>query len=292
MSRNQLNLLLLALVAGLTLTVVLTQEEETPKRPLLAGLDAEQIDRIAIRHPGAEEIRLQKQGGVWQLAAPGQARAEAVEVAALTDLAALESARQLQADAVDLAELGLAPPKYEIEINDRLLRFGGIEPLEYERYVRVGDTIHLVSDPPSAALDAEHADLVSKQLLPAGRQIARLELPELSLSQGEQGWTLSPPQADVGTDQMQALVDAWSRARALWNQMPPEDADYADKPEIRLHLDDGSVVELRLVDREPQLILAQPAAQVHHHLSKALAEELLQLPAPEAVEEASAETES
>lgn len=292
MSRNQLNLALLALVAGLTLTVVLTQDEETPKVPVLAGLSADAVDRIAIRHPGSEEIRLEKADGIWHVTAPGQARAEAVEVAALTDLAELESKRQLKPADVSLADLELEPAKYEIQLNDRLLQFGGIEPLEYERYILADDTIHLLSDPPSAALDADFSDLVSKQILPAGRQIVGIELPELSLNKDDSGWSLSPPQADVSTDQMQALVDGWSRARALWNEKPKADVDYTDKPKIRLRLDDGSQVELVLVDRQPQLILAQPAARVHHHLSKALADELLQLPEAADADPVSADTES
>lgn len=280
MNRNQLNLALLALVAGLTLTVVLTQEEETPKTPLLA-LEPSAVERIAVRHPQAEEIVLERQAGQWRLTAPGQAPAEAIEVSALTDLAALKSERQLAAADVDLAELGLSPPKYEIQLNDALLQFGGIEPLEHERYVKVGETIHLISDPPSAALDDDPADLVSKQLVPAGRQIVGLVLPDLQLHRGDgSGWTLSPPQAAVSAsaDQMQALVDGWSRARALWNQSPDAGIDYQGKAEIQLQLDDGSQVDLVLVARDPQLILAQPKARVHHHLSKALADELLALP--------------
>lgn len=293
MNRNQLNLALLALVGGLTLTVVLTQEEETPKLPLV-GLEPSAIERIAVRHPDADEILLQRQAGQWRLTAPGEAAAEAIEVSALTDLAALESERQLAVADVDLAQLGLAPPKYEIQLNDALLQFGGIEPLEHERYIRVGDTIHLVGDPPSAALDSDPSDLVSKQLLPAGRQIVGLVLPEFQLHRGEAaGWTMSPPQTEpASADQMQALIDAWGRARALWNQSPDDEVDYRGKPEIQLLLDDGSQVDLVLVDREPQLILAQPKAGVHHHLSKALADELLALPEPEAAEAEPAATES
>lgn len=293
MNRNQLNLALLALVGGLTLTVVLTQEEETPKVPLVT-LEPSEVERIAVRHPDAEEIRLQRQGGQWRLTAPGEAAAEAIEVSALTDLAALESERQLIAADVDLAQLGLAPPQYEIQLNDALLQFGGIEPLEHERYIRVGDTIHLVGDPPSAALDSDPSDLVSKQLLPAGRQIVGLVLPEFQLHRGEvSGWTMSPPPSEpASADQMQALIDAWGRARALWNQSPDDDVDYSGKPEIQLLLDDGSQVDLVLVDREPQLILAQPKAGVHHHLSKALADELLALPEPEVAEVEPGATES
>lgn len=293
MNRNQLNLALLALVGGLTFTVVMTQEEETPKLPLVT-LEPTAVERIAVRHPDAAEILLQRQAGQWRLTAPGEAAAEAIEVSALTDLAALESERQLAVADVDLAQLGLAPPKFEIQLNDALLQFGGIEPLEHERYIRVGDTIHLVGDPPSAALDADPSDLVSKQLLPAGRQIVGLVLPELQLHRGEAaGWTLSPPQTEpASTDQMQALIDAWGRARALWNQSPDGEVDYSGKPQIQLRLDDGSQVELVLVDREPQLILAQPKAGVHHHLSKALADELLALPAPETAEAEPAATES
>lgn len=284
MNRNRLNLLLLALVTGLTLTVLLTREEEELPVPVLADLNTDQVNSIRISYPDQPAIELRQQDQQWQLTAPVSAVAEAIEVSALTDLAALTSTRQLAAAELDLAQLGLAPPKFEIRLNDQLLQFGGIEPLEYQRYVMVGDTVHLVSDPPSAALDEDFTDLISKQLVPPGRKLTAVKLPDLLLSQDDPGWALSPPQSDVSADQLQQLADAWSSARALWQQAPEDDVDYSDQPQIELSLDDGSQIQLRLYAREPQLILARPAAQVHYHLSKALADELLQLPpAAEAV---------
>ena len=278
MNRNRLNLLLLALVAGLTLTVVLTPDEEVAPVPLLADLSADQLSSISISYPDQPNIELRKQDQQWQLTAPVSAVTEAIEVGALTDLVALSSTRQLAADDLDLAQLSLLPPKFEIRLNDQLLKFGGIEPLEYQRYVQVGETVHLISDPPSAALDADFSDLISKQLVPPGRKLTSVKLPDLLLSQADPGWALSPPQSDVSADQLQQLADAWSKARALWNQAPEGELDYSDQPQIELGLDDGSQIQLRLYAKEPQLILARPAAQVHYHLSKALADDLLGLP--------------
>lgn len=277
MNRLQLNLALVVIVGALAATLYLTREQPEKGPPLTPLTDAT-LERIRIEHPGAPAIVLQKQDGAWQLTAPVHAAADAMEVASIVSLAGAEAQRKLSVAEVELKELKLDPPQYTLTLNDTRLDFGDSEPIDFRRYVRVGDDVALIAEPSAAALDADYSDLVAKELLPAGAEIQSLALPDLTVARSTDGqsWVLMPDQADVGADQKQQLVDAWRSARAMWNAA----AEGGPGEPVTILLKDGRVFELVVVARTPQLIIENPALKVRHTLSKALEGELLQLPAP------------
>lgn len=285
MNRLQLNLALLVLALGLGGALYFSAEEKAPGAPLTA-IAEDALTRIAIEHPGRPAIVLEKQKGAWRLTAPVSAAADPLEVASLTNLAGLERKRELPVAGLALAELGLAPAAYTVRLNDQVLEFGAVEPIEFRRYIRRGETVALTEDPPSTALDADYSDLVAKDLLPPGAEILEIQVPGLSLRRAADstGWSLGPGQADVCADRKQKLVDAWRGARAMWNALRPEPGqDSAENPAqgldepVRIVYQGGSL-DLRVIAREPQLILENPATKVRYTLSKALEGELLRLP--------------
>ena len=284
MNRTRLNLLLLAVVTGLVLAVAWERRQAEDVTVPLLPFGENDVASIALRHPGKPAIELRRIDGSFQLTAPFEAPAEAVEVAGILNLTSLDSERQLAVTDVSLAELELDPPNYEVQINDTVLQVGGVEPIEFRRYLRIGDTVHLVPDPPSAALDADPSDLVAKRLIPADRTIVQIELPELTLAAADPGWTLLPDDPEASADQKQQLVDAWQNARAMWHKLPDDFG--ATKPDIRITLDDGSTVTATIVKRDPQLVLGRPDLGIHQHLSRALVDTLLRLPDPPAEDEA------
>lgn len=274
--RGKLNLALLAAAAGLGLAVYLSQEKEE-KGPPLTALAPDSVARIAVEHPGTDAIRLEKRGSTWWLAAPVETVADEIEISALLGLADKESKERLEG--AKLPELNLDPPQYTVTLNDTAIAFGGVEPLQYRRYVKVGETVHLIEDPPSAALDKDYADLVAKSLFPADAQIERIQLPKLSLSKDKEGnWILQPADPKATTDQMQKLADGWKNARSMWNELAKGQKPQGDP--VIVTLKDGSAVKFLVVERDPQFKLYRPDLGVRFVLSKALTEELLKLPAP------------
>jgi hypothetical protein len=158
------------------------------------------------------------------------------------------------------------------------LEFGGLDPIESRRYVRLGETVHLIEDPPSAALDADYHDLVARRLLPEDAQLTRIQLPGLSLTRSDKtGWTVTPAGADQGADAAQALADAWLRAQAMW--VTPLDRRRRAQGEVRIQAGEESF-RFVILDRQDQLLLARPELGVQFALSKTLASELFQLKAP------------
>ena len=273
--RARLNLGLLAAAVGLGVAVFVANRKEPPGPPL-TPYQAGAIERIALEHPGVPAIRLEKKDGHWRLVEPVQAEADEFEVNALVGLADRQT--QLKVEGGVAKELGLDPPAYTLTLNDRAIAFGGVESLEYRRYVQTPDGTFLIEDPPGAALDKEYADLVSKDVLPKGAAIERLELPRLTLAKGESGWSLTPADPKATPDQMQKLAEAWAGARSMWNEMARDAKATGER--VKVTLQGGATREFVIVAREPQLKLHRPDLGVTLVLSKALADELLKLPDP------------
>jgi hypothetical protein len=278
MQRNRLNIALALVLAGLGLAIFFSQKKEEKKPPLTA-LVPENIARVTIEHPGAATIKLEKQGGVWWLTEPVKTEADKFEVNGILAIATLEQKKVLSPADVKLAELGLDPPQYSVTLDDQKLAIGGLEPLQFQRYIKSGEVLALTDDPPSAALDADYADLVNKSVIPDGADIQKIEVPGLTLAKGADGkWFVSPPDPAASADQMEKFAQAWRNAKSLWNEFDANAKD-AKGDAVTLTLKDRTLTYL-VVSREPQLQLERPEVGVRLNLSKALAEELLKLPAP------------
>lgn len=275
MQRNVLNMMLGVAAIGLGAAVLYSQKKDV-KGPPLTPLAVEAINHIRIDHPGSPVIELTKTSSVWSLVAPVKVEADPFEVNGVLAVASLEAQTTLDPAQVALKELKLDPPQYTVTLNDQKLDFGGEEPIQFRRYIRTNGKIVLVSDPPSAALDADYSDLVVKTLLPAGADIQSIELPDLTIRKRDdaKGWTLSHGGEDATSDSKQKLVDAWKNARALWNAAAPADAK-GDR--IKVTTKTGAI-EFIVTQREPQLILARPDLGVSYTLSAEVMKEMLQLP--------------
>lgn len=285
MKRSHLNLVLLAVAGGLGAAVWFAQET-VEKGPPLTALQQDAITRIAVEHPGKPAIRLEKKDGAWHLTAPVQSETDKYEIGGILSLADLEVKSKLDAG-VDRAALELDPPKYTVTLDDTRIALGGAEPIKYRRYVESGGVIGLVDDPPSAALDADYSDLVSKAVVPEQASLKKIELPGLVLEKNAEGIWSSPQQGEATAAQVAQLADAWKTARALWNAAEPPEGSTGDA--VRLTLDDGRVIELIVQARDPQLVLASKALGVRYTLSKVLDAELFKIPEPEAEAGASAD---
>ncbi len=276
MKRARLNLGLFAVAIGLGVAVFVAQKKE-PAGPPLTAFKPDAVTHIAIEHPGAAIIRLEKQNGRWQLVAPIIAEADEFEVNGLVALADRETKKKLEGGV--LKELDLDPPQFTLKLNDSVIGFGGVEPLEYHRYVKAGESTYLIEDPPGSAMDREYADLVSKNLFPPGSEIERIELPKLALAKSSDGkWAVTPADPKATPDAMQKLADGWKDARSMWNEMAKDAPAGGEK--VKVTLKGGVLREFVVAARDPQLKLLRPDLGVTFVLSKALADELLRLPAP------------
>lgn len=281
-NQQKLNLVLAVAVVGLGAAVALSHKKEAPKSEPLTALKMDAISHMVLSHPGAPDIVLDKTAGKWALSAPVQVAADPFELNSLLSVAISGSKSTIDPKDVKLADLGLDPPGFSLTLNDVKVNFGGVEPLNYRRYVESGGKIGQIDDPPASALDADYSDLVAKTLLPEGARIASISVPGLKVSRGvDDKWVAEPADPKAGADELQKFVDGWAGARSLWNAASPPPAKDAPAPQTAVvTLKDGPTISFNIVGRNPQLVLERTDLKVLYSLSKADVETLLKLPAP------------
>lgn len=285
MNRSALNAGLAALVLALGAGTWFAKQKMDAPKDTLTPLAAEGVNRILVEWPGSPAIELSRQGEDWFLQQPVKARADRFEAVGATSLASTAVQETVDGEGLDLKELGLDPPGHSVTLNDVKIEFGGMEPLQSRRYVRVGTQVQLIDDPATAALDKDYADLVSKDLFAASDELVKIELPGLTLSRDDKGqWTAPAGTANANPAALKALAEGWKSARAMWNELADGAEPAGDR--VRITTRAGTVQDYIVAATDPQLALYSPALKLRHQLSKALADELLKLPAPQAAEPA------
>jgi len=138
--RTLINLLLFALAGLLGLLVWWLQPQPLPA---LTSLSPEQVERIRISHAGGEEILLIRRSDGWSL---DGAPANTDRIEQLLGICATPSLRRFAVPTEDLRQFGLDRPVLRLWLNDLVLSFGTTDPVHGWRYVRLGETIHLIGD--------------------------------------------------------------------------------------------------------------------------------------------------
>lgn len=273
--RAWLNLWLAAALA--VLVWVVWQEPGHAPKPVvkLTPLAPAAIDHITLTNRSGT-LKLAKQNGAWQLQAPLQIAANEVRVDGLLQVAEAESRSQFPAPGKSLAPFGLDKPSATLRLNGTELKFGGTTPVDQQRYVQIGDVIHLIDDRYSFDLDADVDAYVSRDLVPSGTELSAIALPGLSLSRGKDGkWSATPMPHGVSQERMKALADAWREVQAL------RVAAYDKRPAqgtVGLTLAGGQTpLRYAIIARQPELILARPELGLQFYLAGDEAARLLEL---------------
>lgn len=281
MHRVLLNLVLLGVVLVLAAVLYFGGEDEDVDPPLTA-LSPAAIESITLAQTQGATLRLQKRDGRWQLIEPVQTPAEAAQAERLAALATTPVRSRLDDAGLDLAALGLAPPRFTLALDDQRLEFGMTEPLSGRRYVRRDGEVLLIDDPAGELVDGDYADLVARRLLPPGKTLVGIQTPAMQLQRDAEGSWTSVQQPAAPAEQLRATADAWAAAEALWTDRADAGAEGEAEGEgepVILRFADGSERRLLVLDREPQLVLADPQIGVRYTLAGDLAAKLLEPPA-------------
>jgi hypothetical protein len=290
-------LLLVFLALALTLVVVFEPGRERPPATVpLTTVDVTTLERLTIRRAGEPAIEIERRGGHWWLTAPWPAPVPALAYRIESTLGLL-AARREHSQAVaglDLSQFALDPPLLELEAGGEQLRFGNTHPINRQRHVQRAEDLHRIADFHFSAIDVDAAEWVATAPLPPEVSPTRIELPGRVLLLGKPAES-SAEAADApelvwsgptGDGELApgAVASAWREARA-WRVERLEDAEkslpgaeasaHADAatdpsgttPEAPLSgaLDpagvridwDGGQLQFRILQREPELILAR-----------------------------------
>ena len=269
-------------VALLALVWVVWQEPgHAPQSPpvKLTSLSPSAIDKLVIiNEKGA--ITLTKQDRAWRLTQPYDIAANGVRVNDVLDVVEAESSSQFPATGRDLSEYGLAKPAVRLRLNDTEIQFGGLAPVGQQRYVKLGDTIHLIADSYMFELTGDAAAWVSRNLVPPGKQITALKLPDVKVTRNDKGeWEVAPAAGAISADAVKTLMNEWGDAQAL--RVAPYEK-HADQGEVVLDIAGATqALTYHIIERKPELILARPEIGLQFYVASEQADRLLSFKAPQ-----------
>lgn len=284
-ARTLLNIGLFVFILLLVSLVLLKPGKQAEmKPPLLTELQQSDIQYIELRRANEPDIKLQRRDGVWYITEPYQLPANEFRAQSVSTLAEAKSHLQYDAKTIELKKFKLDKPEISIVLNNKVtLDIGGVDPIKNRRYVKNGDTLHLVSDTFYYQVVGKVTAYISYQILPPNIKLSKLVLPKFSLTLQEGDWKIKPEQKDVSADSINEFVNEWRHAQSL------EISEYkgkARKANIQVfHEAKDGRISFRLQKKNGNTFLIRNDLKLRYTLSDETAEKLQKLPEPPEPEE-------
>jgi hypothetical protein len=271
--RSLINIVLVAVVAGLAVFIAVAPEQEV--RVDLEPLSNENpraVSRVRLSSGTGENIELRRAEGIWHLVDPIRIAANDLRVNALIGVLGAPVHARIDASAEDLARFGLASPLGRILLDDVEILFGDTEPIHGRRYLLHDGRVALVDDAYFSHLSSSAANYASPALLGRDPSPRDIVLPGLRLYRDGDDWRLAAPDAGASADTVVQLVDAWRHAQATAVRPYEPSLDWND--EVLVELADGSL-KFDLARTRYEVILGRPELGIQYHLTKSTGERLL-----------------
>lgn len=271
-SRALLNIALFIFVALLATYIYINnqQQQQTSVSEQLTQLSADEVTKINIRH-NQRHIELKKQNGKWRMLQPIKIDANSFRIETILKMLNTVSHADYAATDLDEDKYGLAQASTSISFNDTRIDFGIVNPINNYRYVRVGDSVHLIDDYFYPLLSSQTGTLVARELISSDASIDKLELPEHTLYRDENNnWRSSN---EVGPDAINETLHHWQHGQAfgVHNYMPRDSL-----AEISVYLDgEPETVRFYITDTDPWLIIARPELDIEYHFNLEFHDRLL-----------------
>lgn len=265
-SRLATNLVLLAIVAILGYIIFNTDSDDVESP--LSDFDITSADSIEIQHRDRYVV-LKKTGQKWRITRPLEIAANEFRINNLLKLLHGTSQAQYPVADIQLSRFKLDTPRTSIRLSNGRdaikLDFGTSNPINRLRYVRNGDTVHLVQDHLYPLISSQLGTLISPRLFPEDIEILSLKIPGYKLNRAGIEWQLQPEIEGFSSDNIQQLLDNWQHAEAFGVH------DYMERKQlgkVELGYRSGNITlsdNLVITDTDPWLIIARPAMGIEYH---------------------------
>ncbi len=128
------------------MTVYKSSRTGEPDRIRISHLNGEEVTKIILSRQGKEPLTFSKQAGQWKMVSPEQGEAEPDKIDNLLEILRVVSQTDYPVDQERLSEFGLEPPEITLRFDGLTIEFGSIAPISQQRYLRIGEALHLVND--------------------------------------------------------------------------------------------------------------------------------------------------
>jgi hypothetical protein len=279
--RNLLNLVLALFLAGLVTLVVFQPGKNKPApKALLTTFNPSDIQHIVVEQTQQPRIELKKHNGEWKMVKPFSIAANPIRVGNLLAILGTTSLAQYKDNTVDLAQLKLDKPDLILYLDKHKLSFGTTEALAGNRYVQIGNVVHLIQDRFTYLIRGPATSLISPALIPKGANLTALNVPGMTLTSTKNGWHVEPDKNVKSADQVNQLLDEWRYARAIRVTKISGASDSAPKKvinSITVKMADKTL-HFELGRTKDEILFSRLDNGLQYHFQTDTGEKLLKLP--------------
>lgn len=261
-----INLALLLLIATL-IGIAFFQPgiESTESRPTLTDLQSQLIKEITIRRPARKVIHLTKSADKWRITEPVKARASDFVVNEILSITQTPSLKQLEYnESTRPEEFGFNNPRAVIKYDNSELTFGDINPLNQLQYILYKRQVHMINGNVFLLLLRQYTDYIDRKLLDNNESPSAIKFADgkkLELVKGS--WVIKGQKKSPSADDLARVINEWRYANAL-RVAPYQKATTLGTIKI-FYKNNKTVLELDIVSRKPELILARPDEHLQYH---------------------------
>ncbi|MFW5431600.1 MAG: DUF4340 domain-containing protein [Methylophilaceae bacterium] len=266
-----LNLVLLALIAGLVAFLYLRPKTEIQSAPEheVSQLKLAGITAVKVEFPAKAAVTFNKVDGYWQMTAPYNLRADQLSVQRILSVVAATSKSKFPT--TDLAKYGLDNPLVKLTLagegGDATFVYGTYNTVTDEQYVAYKEGVYLLNAAYSEAASTQVTEMIDKNMLApsenkqlVGFDFARLDwedtLSNVAIEKGQ--WSTKKPKVTlVQNDMNEWLEFSWKQnpAKSVETYTPNLQEKY---PSFKVKLANGKTVHIDVLIESPSMMLARP----------------------------------
>lgn len=150
-TRSTLFLAFAVLLLAVAVYAELIREHAMLPAPLTA-LNPATVQTVQVRCTGCVTRKFERTQNGWRMLEPYALPANVEAVVRLVAVARAPVHERLRLHDYDLTKLGLAPAQMTLTLDTTVIEIGGEDPIDHDRYVRIGDELLRVPDRFSARL--------------------------------------------------------------------------------------------------------------------------------------------
>ena len=246
-NRLLLNGLLILVIISLASLIWLKPGIKEEQTQSLSHLSGNLVNKITIHRADQQDIQLEKKDQQWYMVSPQNIPASNIKVKLLLTLLSEKINSEYPAEGKDLKQFGLEPENISIQYNEESkIIFGMSHPISYDRYILKDNKILLISETVYGALKADIASFFNTHLIPTGKKVTKVELPE------------SYPSGDN-------ILTNWQLANAV-EVFTWDSKKQPSKGTIKLSLNNGEKLQYEIVETLPELMLGNAKLKAKYQI--------------------------
>lgn len=267
-----LNLVMLALVAGLVAFLYLRPKADTSSeiQHEVTALKLADFNAIKVEFPTQAATTFEKVDGLWRITAPYKTRADQLSVQRILSIIAAKTPNKYSA--TDVEKFGLNNPQIKLKLSGATgteeFIFGTFNTVTDEQYVAYKDGVYLLPASYAEAATVQPIEIIDKNPLAqieakqiAGFDYAHLEQWEdigLQVDIADGNWKTNAPKSKITNNELNEWLDySWKQAQAKKVEIYKPDRKIT-YPSFKIKLKNGTKIHFDKIQESPDLLLGRP----------------------------------